>query len=155
MPKEDMIRLATLEDIGPLARLRWEMHVEEGHADVAEEQFVDRFREWAEHAFAERRWQAWVGVVGGDCVGHIYLEVVDKVPRPDDTPCAWGYLTPFYVQQQYRNAGVGGRLLLAAIESARESRLEFVQVWPSKRSRSLYERLGFLSLEGALILPMA
>src|SRR5690348_4965714 len=127
-----------------LAEMRWRMHIEEEDSQIGYEQFVTRFTAWAHRALTDERWRVWVAVTDLGIVGHVYLENVDKVPRPVERAGAWGYLTAFYVEEPFRNRGVGRRLLRAAFDGAISSGLEFVQVWPSKRSVELYERNGFV-----------
>lgn len=137
-----------------LARLRWRMHVEEIGSQIAEEEFAGQFRAWAVAALGDVRWRVWVAVVDGQVVGHVYLERVDKVPRPVGRSGAWGFLTAFYVEKPFRDRGVGQRLLRAAIDWAISAGLEFVQVWPSKRSIALYKRMGFVREDEALVLQL-
>ena len=148
------VRVASASDVPTLARLRWQMHVEEVGRQIAEEQFVDRFTAWAGLALDNGRWRVWVAVVDGRLVGHVYLERVDKVPRPVSRPAAWGYLTAFYVEKPFRDRGVGQHLLRAAIDWAISVGLEFVQGWPSKRSIALYERMGFGREDEAFVLHL-
>ena len=146
------VRLAAASDIETLGRLRWQMHVEESDAEVPEDEFLARFKSWAGGALREGRWQVWVAVVDGSPVGHVYVELIDKVPRPASSPTTWGYLTAFYIQPQFRNMGLGGQLLSAAIEWASSEGLEFVLLWPSERSVSLYKRFGFVEVGEGLSL---
>ena len=54
-----------------------------------------------------------------------------------------GYITNFYVNEVYRDRGVGSRLFAAAIEWLKENNVDAVILWPTERSRSFYRREGF------------
>jgi len=148
------IRAADTIDIPGLAWLRWRMHSEEQEPEIAQDEFVPRFQTWASRALLDERWRVWVGVVNRELIGHVYLERIDKVPRPKGSAGGWGYLTGLYVEPRFRNGGIGRRLLETAIEWAFSVGLEFIQVWPSDRSVPLYRRVGFASDDESLILRL-
>jgi GNAT superfamily N-acetyltransferase len=130
------------------------MHVEEHVPEIDEERFVARFRGWGTLALVNANWRVWVAILNRRLVGHVYLERVDKVPRPKGGTASWGYLTAFYVERSFRSRGIGRLLLSAAIEWATSAGLEFVQVWPNLRSVSLYKRMGFVADEESLALQL-
>jgi GNAT superfamily N-acetyltransferase len=88
-------------------------------------------------------------------VGHVYLELVDKVPRPVRQPQRWGYVTNVYVRPHHRGAGIGSLLLDAAIRWAKEQGVEFLIVWPSEESVGLYARHGFEPASEPMIRELA
>ena len=141
------IRPATPEDADELARLRWDFRVEHG-TPVARtfEEFASEFRVFVTDALAGgARWRAWVAHADGRLVGCVWLQLVEKVPHPSrgrwERPLA--YVTNVYVEPDLRDAGVGARLLDAAMTFAREQRMSEAVVWPTPRSVSLYRRAEF------------
>ena len=141
------IRPATPEDADELARLRWDFRVEHG-TPVARtfEEFASEFRVFVTDALAGgARWRAWVAHADGRLVGCVWLQLVEKVPHPSrgrwERPLA--YVTNVYVEPDLRDAGVGARLLDAAMTFAREQRMSEAVVWPTPRSVSFYRRAGF------------
>jgi N-acetylglutamate synthase-like GNAT family acetyltransferase len=52
-------------------------------------------------------------------------------------------VTNAYVEPGLRDAGLGARLLDAAMTFAREQRMSEAIVWPTPRSVSFYRRAGF------------
>ena len=98
-------------------------------------------------ALSEGRWTAIVAESSPTrLAGCMFLQSVAKVPTPDEPNRAWGYVTSCYVVPEERNRGIGAKLLDALIATARDHDLEFLIVWPSEDSVSLYERAGFRSI---------
>jgi GNAT superfamily N-acetyltransferase len=148
------VRHATDLDIEELARLRWQSTIEEG--DVAEPlaSFTERFRPVAHAMLQSETWIIWVLSDSEKLVGTVYVQEVAKVPRPDGRSGSYGYVTAVFLDPTIRNQGLGSRLLQAAIDAARSRGIEFLIVWPSERSVSFYERLGFTLSADAMELPL-
>jgi GNAT superfamily N-acetyltransferase len=76
-------------------------------------------------------------------VGHLWAQLIEKIPNPSPEPEYHAYLTNFYVLEDARGLGVGGALLSAALEWCKTCEVHAVILWPTERSRSLYLRHGF------------
>ena len=141
------IRPATPEDADELARLRWDFRVEHGTPVTRTfDEFASEFRAFVTDALAGGApWRAWVAHADGRLVGCVWLQLVEKVPHPSrgrwERPIA--YVTNAYVEPGLRDAGLGTRLLDAALEFAREHEVAEAVVWPTPRSVSFYRRAGF------------
>ncbi|MGA9161608.1 MAG: N-acetyltransferase [Actinomycetota bacterium] len=141
------IRPATPDDADGLARLRWDFRVEHGTAVTRTfDEFAEEFRAFAADVLADGApWRAWVAHEADRLVGCIWLQLVEKVPHPSrsrwERPIA--YVTNVYVEPGLRDAGLGGRLLDAAMTFAREHGMGEAVVWPTPRSLSFYRRAGF------------
>lgn len=136
------IRCAVATDVGELARLRALMDIEDGVVEPAG--FGEQFARWFERH--SHRFTIVVAQSGDRLVGTVWLERVERVPRPGEVdPAALGYVTFAFVESVYRNQGVGtamlGRLRAAAVEEG----CAVLIVWPSERSIPLYRRSGFAS----------
>ena len=137
------LRLARPADARVLATLRYEFRG--GHAPPIEPAaaFVRRCSAWMRRALQDpRRWRCWVAVSGGTLVGHVWLQIIDKVPNPGDEAERHAYITNLYVQPAFRG-GLGQRLLSAAMAWCRTRGIGSVILWPTDGSRSLYTRNGF------------
>jgi GNAT superfamily N-acetyltransferase len=88
-------------------------------------------------------WRAWVVEDSGALVGQLWLAVIDKVPNPVPEPERHGYVTNVYVSPKQRGAGLGARLMAAALAWCDAHDVDAVVLWPTPRSRALYERHGF------------
>lgn len=99
-------------------------------------------RSFLERALRGDRWAIWVAEDAGEVVATVYVQLVERVPRPNDQ-APWGYVTAVYARADRRDRGIGTALLEAVVRWARSRRLEMLLVWPSERSISLYRRAGF------------
>lgn len=158
------IRAAGVADAAELARLRYEFRSAERPAVESREAFVARCTAWMrERLTPESAWHCLVAEKDGATVGHVWLEVVDKVPNPGSgEPERHVYLTNLYVRPDARG-GAGSVLLEAALAWCRARGADTVILWPSEQSRTLYARYGFgpspdilalsLKASGSLISP--
>lgn len=134
------VRRATPGDLDELVRLRVLMDAEDGVA--AESAFPATFRDW--YAVYGDRFSIIVAELAGRLVGTVWLERVERVPRPSEVvAAALGYVTFTFVEVEHRNAGVGRRMLEFLRDEATAQRHETLIVWPSEKSVSLYHRAGF------------
>jgi GNAT superfamily N-acetyltransferase len=88
-------------------------------------------------------WRAWLAERGDELLGNVWVELIEKMPNPIAEPEENGYLTNFYVVPRAQGMGVGTALLDAALTWCRDRQVHAVILWPTRRSRPLYERHGF------------
>ena len=106
--------------------------------------FVERASGWMRERLGDgSAWRCWVAEEDGVVVGHIWLELIEKIPNPVVELEKHGYLTNAYVQESARGQGLGHRSMDAAIACCREEGVDSVLLWPTPRSRTLYARYGF------------
>ena len=153
------VRGAKIDDADELARLRWDFRVEHGtRAGRPFEDFAEEFRAFAADALADGApWRAWVAEEDGRLVGCAWLQFVEKIPHPNrgrwERPIA--YVTNVYVEPALRHAGLGARLLDAAMTFARAREAAEAVVWPTPRSVPFYRRAGFGETSAPLGLDLA
>lgn len=75
-------------------------------------------------------------------MGQVWLVLLEKMPNPLDDPELHAYITNFYLKPEFRG-GVGSRLLAGALDWLKQQAVDAVILWPTPRSRSLYQRYGF------------
>jgi GNAT superfamily N-acetyltransferase len=137
------IRGAAASDARALAELRWEFRIARAPATEDHDAFVVRCDAWMRDALASgARWRAWVAVVDAAIVGQVWLQTIEKMPNPVEERERHAYLSNVFVQPAFRG-GIGTRLLDAAVAWSRANEMDRVILWPSARSVTLYERLGF------------
>jgi GNAT superfamily N-acetyltransferase len=151
------IRRATAADANEIARLRWEFSGEGHEPAEPQDAFLRRMAAEVRRVLASGRWSIWVAEDPGAArrlIATVFLQRVDKVPRPYPRPGAWGYITNVYVDAAWRDRGIGGALMDVVIAAAREEGLDTLLLWPSQRAVSFYERLGFAPATGAMEMPL-
>lgn len=89
-------------------------------------------------------WRCWVAESADAIVGHLWLQLVEKIPNPAPELEQHAYVTNVYVQPAARGAGAAGAMLEAALNFCRDNRVDSVVLWPTQRSRPLYARHGFI-----------
>ena len=71
------------------------------------------------------------------------MQLIEKIPNPTSEPELHAYITNVFVKESSRGQGVGSRLLNEAITLCKDQSVHAVILWPSEKSRTLYERHGF------------
>lgn len=138
------LRPATAADAPSLARLRFEFRSSTGPVVEGEAEFVRRCVRWMEERLRDGgAWRCWVAERDGATVGQLWAQLIEKMPNPSPELECHAYLTNFYVREDARGRGVGSMLLSAALEWCRAGRVHAAILWPTERSRPLYERYGF------------
>src|SRR6266705_5325977 len=139
-----VIRLANQSDIPALAELRYALRASTGIVTEPQSEFLARCRAWMkEHLREGSLWHCWVAEADGQLIGNLWLQLVEKIPNPRAEPEHHAYLTNFYVEEFARGKGVGSQLLSTAIAWCETQDVHAVILWPTERSRSLYQRRGF------------
>ena len=138
------IRLATPDDADVLAALRYEFRAAQNPAVESEHEFVARCAPWMRERLASgSTWRCWVADEGAEIVGHLWLQLIEKIPNPAPELEQHGYITNVFVRPGARGAGAGAQLVEAALAFCREQRVDSIVLWPTDRSRALYARHGF------------
>jgi GNAT superfamily N-acetyltransferase len=155
------LRVAHPDDYPILAAMRYDFRAAMDEPDEDRDVFEARMVSWLEeHLRASHPgvWKAWLAFEDrfgeGEPIGMAFLHLVDKIPNPVPEPEQLGYITSVYVRPDHRGGGVGAALLDAALDECRARGLDTIVLWPSARSRSLYERRGFRSPGMVMELPL-
>ncbi|MEO8541619.1 MAG: GNAT family N-acetyltransferase [bacterium] len=138
------IRSAVPEDAPELAKMRYEFRTSLNHATESLEVFVERTAPWmAARLQASSNWRCWLAVGDDHIAGHLWLQLIEKIPNPAPELEQHAYITNVYVSPDARSEGLGARLMEMALAFCRESRVDSVILWPTDKSRTLYARHGF------------
>jgi GNAT superfamily N-acetyltransferase len=145
------IREAEASDAGVLARLRHDFRAALHPAIEAEEDFLIRCETWmARHLVPPTPWRCWLAHDRQAAVGSVWLQLIEKLPNPVGEAELYGYVTNLYVRAASRGAGIGSALLGRCLDECEARGVESVFLWPTARSRPLYERHGFAPREDML-----
>lgn len=109
-----IIREGRPDDVPGLATLRATWAAEQDPAPMDDPTFDAVFMEWMN---ASPR-KFFVADYGGELVGMLNLMIFERMPKPGTESSRWVYLGNAYVLPEFRNAGIGGRLVEASIQFA-------------------------------------
>jgi GNAT superfamily N-acetyltransferase len=140
------IRLAEANDIKQLIKMRWDTTIEfdESKKDESYEEFELECQGFLENALNSGQWFIWIAEDKEKIVSHIYIELIQKVPRPGRITHPFAYMTNVYTIPEYRNEGVGSKLLSSINKWIKENKYEFVIVWPGDESIKYYKKNGYV-----------
>jgi GNAT superfamily N-acetyltransferase len=146
------IRRATAADVPALAELRHAFTFEDPEPSVElRDGFEDAFEEVVGAGITNGRWAVWVAEADGEIVSHVFVGLIDKIPRPIRQDRWLGYVTNVYTRPEHRGRGIGAALLGRVTSWAAEQHVELLVVWPSEESVEFYERAGFSSGRDPLV----
>jgi GNAT superfamily N-acetyltransferase len=144
------LRPAVPADAAALARLRFAFRADLKPPAEAESEFLARCTGWmALRLTPQSPWRCWVAGEA-EPVGTVRLQLLEKLPNPVAEPEWHGYVSSLFVRPDARGAGLGSRLLAAALAECDRRGCDAVVLWPTPRSRSLYLRHGFALREDLL-----
>jgi GNAT superfamily N-acetyltransferase len=95
-------------------------------------------------------WRCWVVDDGKQLLGHVCVQLFEKMPNPVNEPEAHAYLTNFYVVPQVRGQGLGRKLLNKALSWCYAQGADAVILWATPESKSLYRRCGLFQSDDIL-----
>lgn len=143
-----LIRRALPSDAETLAQMRYDFRTSFGGATETAREFVPRATAWMKERLRDgSAWCCWVAEIDGLIAGHIWLQLIEKVPNPVVELEKHGYITNVFVAEHARSHGIGNSLIQAALDHCRAEGIDSVVLWPTQRSRSLYARHGFAAPE--------
>jgi len=144
------IRLATPEDAETLAALRYEFRSSIRAAPEPRDRFVSRCAAWmrarlesSDGTGASAAWRCWVASRDAELLGHIWIELVERIPNPASEPELYAYLTNFYIREEVRGAGVGAEMLERVLAWCDAKNVDMTFLTATERSQTLYARHGF------------
>jgi GNAT superfamily N-acetyltransferase len=88
-------------------------------------------------------WRCWVIDDGKQLLGHVCVQLFEKIPNPVNEPELHAYVTNFYVIPEMRRHGLGKKLLIKALSWCRGQGADSIILWATPESRSLYRWCGF------------
>jgi RimJ/RimL family protein N-acetyltransferase len=146
------IRTATAADLPALAALRRTFTFEDPEPFATlRPDFEQAFLKIVGDGIASGRWTIWLAEADGEIVSHVYIGLIDKIPRPTRGSRWLGYMTNVYTRPEQRGRGIGAAVLQQVTAWAVEHDVELLVVWPSDESVAFYERAGFVSGRDPLV----
>lgn len=147
-----VVRLAETKDIDVLTKMRFDFS-REYDSSISEDnyaEFAERFAIFLQKAITGgSNWRIWVAEIDGTVIAHMFVQIVEKVPRPGRS-APFGYVTNVYTLPDYRGKGIGTQIHEVMTQWSTESKLDFLIVWPSENSVEFYARNGFAPCREAM-----
>ncbi len=143
------IRLAKSSDWNALAEMRYRFRAELGSTTESKSHFNRRFMSWVQKRIDSQpsAWRFWVIDDGKQLLGHVSVQLFEKMPNPVNEPEVHAYVTNFYVVPEMRSHGFGRKLLSKALRWCRSQQVDAIILWASPESKSLYRRCGLCETE--------
>jgi GNAT superfamily N-acetyltransferase len=140
------IRLARSTDCSALAEMRYRFRAETQSVAETKSRFMRRCTSWMRKRFpsGSSGWRCWVLDDGKQLLGHVCVQLFEKIPNPVNEPELHAYLTNFYVVPEMRDRGLGKKLLTNALSWCRAQATDAVILWATPASKSLYRRCGLI-----------
>ena len=138
-------RKATGDDTSELSKMRWEFQTEsnENKTIWTKEKFIEFCEVFYVNIIDSTNWLFWVAEDNDKIISHVSVHIINNIPSPNRLINKWGYLTNSYTKKEYRNQGVGSKLIEHAIKDVKSNDIETLIVWPSDKSFQFYKRTGF------------
>jgi GNAT superfamily N-acetyltransferase len=140
------IRAAWSSDWNALAEMRYRFRAEVGSPIEPKSRFVRRCKSWMKKRFraGSSAWRCWVLDDDKQLLGHVCVQLIEKIPNPVNESELHAYVTNFYVVPEKRERELGRKLLNEALSWCRTRGCDAVILWATPGSRSLYRRCGFI-----------
>jgi len=136
------IRLATEADVAILSQMRFALRTKPENVET-EKAFLERCTEWMRNHLENDSWRCWIVEEDDSIMGALWLQLVEKIPNPTSESEFFAYITNVFVKESARGKGLGSKLLSEAFAFCEQQKVETVILWPTEKSRPLYERHGF------------
>ena len=139
-------------DYRALAEMRYRFRAEVGSPTEPRSQFVRRCTSWMKKRFrvGSSAWRCWVVDDGDQLLGHVCVQLFEKMPNPVNEREVHAYLTNLYVVPEMRSQGLGRTLLNEALSWCRAQGTDAVILWATPESKSLYRRCGLIQSDDIL-----
>ena len=106
-------RIAHEGDLRELSRMRWEFRMEVSDRSAIHDTctFVEACHQFLQRGLAGGTWVYWVAVQDGQILSCMFVQIIEKVPKPNKLADRYGYVANVYTRPQYRCQGIGTQLL--------------------------------------------
>ncbi|MFF2753103.1 GNAT family N-acetyltransferase [Psychrobacillus sp. NPDC058041] len=143
-----IIRLADSKDINQLIQMRLDFTLESNQNIVFSESDFISFKleceNFLEKALNSENWFIWIAEENSNILSHIYIELIQKVPRPGRKTHPFAFMTNVYTVKDFRNKGIGSKLITTINKWVESEKYEFIIVWSSDDSIEYYKRNGYM-----------
>jgi GNAT superfamily N-acetyltransferase len=140
------IRLATLDDVDELIRLRLDFLEEVGNlkADVDGGELGAALRDYLVRKLPGGEFMAWVAEAEGAIVATSGVTLFERPPNGANLAGLEAYLSNMYTVPAWRGRGVGTALVETIVAHLKRTRVRRIWLHATEQGRSVYARAGFV-----------
>ncbi len=151
-----VLKRAEIKDAELLAEMRLEMRRERETTvcAVTEESFFDQNRDFFRTHVADGSFIAYIAWDGDRAAACSGLSLQVHPPTYRNPTGKQGYITNIYTRPTWRRMGLAQRLMDELIEEAKRKGCAQLFLNASPMGRSLYEKMGFLPVDGEMRLEL-
>jgi ribosomal protein S18 acetylase RimI-like enzyme len=135
------VRLGNKNDFDELAKLRLEYL--SNNSSYNNNSFNKKFKNYLNTEIKLKRLKVYIAEKDNEIIGNIYFIIIPKTPNPTSKKDKIGYITNAYIKKSYRNNKIGSKIIKDIIKYSKQNNFDLVIVWPSKKSKSFYQKLNF------------
>lgn len=141
------IRLGEEKDFLQLADMKWQ-HCEEDDRDYNEHNLDGADKQMFIAEFAaffkfNKEYKIFVAEDNETVLSAMFVYMIPKLPRPNGNAKYIAYLTNVFTRKEFRNKGIGTKLLTYIKNYLAEQKCELIFVWPSDKSVNWYSGNDF------------
>ena len=143
------IRLATLDDVDELVRLRLDFLEEVGSlkSGVDGEELGAAMRDYFVRKLPAGEFLAWVAESEGAIVATSGVTLFERPPNGANLAGLEAYLSNMYTLPVWRGRGVGTALVATVVEHFKTTRVRRIWLHATDEGRPVYARAGFVPSE--------
>ena len=143
------IRLATLEDVDELVRLRLDFLEEVGNLKAGADggELCALMRDYLVRKMPSGEFLAWVAESGGAIVATSGVTIFERPPNGANLAGLEAYLSNMYTLPAWRGRGVGTALVATVVEHLKATRVRRIWLHATEQGRSVYAKAGFVASE--------
>ena len=140
------IRLATLDDLDELIRLRLDFLEEVGNlkAGVDAAELGALMRDYLARKMPAGEFLAWVAESEGAIVATSGVTIFERPPNGSNPSGVEAYLSNMYTLPAWRGRGLGTALVATVVAHLKRTRVRRIWLHATEQGRTVYARAGFV-----------
>lgn len=147
------VRPATESDLSEVIRLRLAFLADLGNTEIPED-FYAVSLDYMQTHLANNTFLCQVGEVNGQIVSTGVICLYEYLPRPYNLSGKAGYLYSVYTLPEHRGKGIGGQVVNAVIQQAKDAGAGELFLHAEDKAVPIYRRAGFVPLENSMVLRL-